>query len=114
MIDVLDADFIEMNRAEGLGELQILYRHAARNALLPVVHYAALAIGFAFGGSIVIERVFSWPGIGLLMWKAVGSLDYPLAQGTFLIFSVIILTMNFLVDVISVYIDPRATEVGGT
>lgn len=110
MIDVLGSDFIELNRAEGLSEFDILYRHAARNSLLPVIHYGAVAIGFAIGGSVIIETVFSWPGVGRLLWQSVTSQDYPLAQGGFLMIATLIIVMNFLVDVLSVYIDPRATE----
>lgn len=110
MIDVLGSDFIEMKRAEGLPELQVLYAHAARNSLLPVAHYAALAIGFAFGGSVIIEQIFSWPGVGRLLWTAVESQDFPLAQGAFLMLTIIIITMNFIVDSLSVYIDPRVAD----
>lgn len=110
MIDVLGSDFIEMKRAEGLSDLRILYAHAARNSLLPVAHYGALFVGFAFGGSVVIEQVFSWPGTGRLLWTAVESQDFPLAQGAFLALTAIIVFMNFLVDSISVYIDPRVSE----
>lgn len=110
MIDVLGSDFIKLKRAEGLPELRVLYAHAARSSLLPVAHYGALAFGFAFGGSVIIEQVFSWPGVGRLMWEAVRFQDYPLAQGAFLALTTIIITMNFLVDMISVYIDPRTTE----
>lgn len=110
MIDVLGADFIELKSAEGLSEYLILYRHAARNALLPVFHYAAVAIGFAFGGSVLIETVFSWPGLGRMMWQAVRAQDYPLAQGSFLMLAVLIISLNFLVDILSTYIDPRVAE----
>ena len=110
MIDILGADFIEMKRAQGLPELRVLYAHAARNSLLPVAHLGAIQIGFAFGGSVIIEQVFSWPGAGRLLWTAVESQDYPLAQGAFLILAAIIITMNFLVDALSVYIDPRVSE----
>jgi len=110
MIETLSADFIQLNRAEGLSWPSILYKHAARNAMLPVAHYGAMAVGFAFGGSVVIETVFSWPGVGRLMWEAVTANDYPLAQGAFLILAVMILTMNFLIDILSVYIDPRVVE----
>lgn len=110
MIDVLGADFIEMNRAQGLSELRILYMHGARNSLLPVLHYGALAVGFAFGSSVILERVFSWPGLGRFMFTAVRSSDYPVAQGAFLFISIIIIVMNFLIDVLSVYVDPRVSE----
>lgn len=108
ILDVLGADFILMSRAQGLSELRILYRHAARNSLLPIFHYAAISIGFAFGGSVVIETVFSWPGVGRLMWRAVTSQDFPLAQGAFLVLATMIISLNFVADVLSVYIDPRA------
>lgn len=110
MVDVLSADFIQLKRAQGLPELRILYAHAARNSLLPVTHYAALALGFAFGGSVIIEQVFSWPGAGRLMWQAVEYQDYPLAMGAFLALTVIIIMLNFVVDMISVLIDPRAVQ----
>lgn len=108
MIDVLNEDFIEMTRVAGLSEWSIMYRHAARNALLPVVHHAAISIGFAMGGSVVIEAVFSWPGIGRMMWQAVLQQDLPLAQGCFLVLASSIITLNFIADALSVYIDPRA------
>lgn len=110
MIEVLGDDFIQMNRAQGLSEMRILYHHAARNAMLPVTHYAALSLGFAFGGSVIIETVFSWPGIGRLMWNAVLNQNYPLAQGAFLMLASVIIIMNFIVDLVSVYIDPRVAE----
>jgi len=110
MIDVLGADYIELSRAQGLSEFTILYQHAARNAFLPVLHYWALAIGFAFGGSVIIETVFSWPGVGLLMWDAVLQFDYPVAQGAFLFIASIIIIMNMLADIFSVYVDPRVEE----
>jgi len=110
MIDVLEADFIEMARVQGLSEFSIVYRHAARNALLPVLHYAAISIGFAFGGSVIIETVFSWPGIGQMMWEAARAFDYPLAQGSFLVLAMVVVSMNFLADLLSVVVDPRVAE----
>lgn len=109
MIDVLGDDYILIARAQGVSELSILYRHAARNALLPVFHYAAVMIGFAFGGSVVIETVFSWPGVGRMMWTAVTDSDYPLALGSFLMIAFVIMIMNLIVDILSVYVDPRAS-----
>jgi len=107
MIATLGSDFIEMARAKGLSERAVLYRHAARNCLLPVVHFAAIQIGFAFAGSVVVEKIFSWPGLGLAIWQATSAHDYPLAQGSFLILAAIIIILNFLADLSSVYIDPR-------
>jgi len=109
MIDVLDEDFIQLSRAAGLSNFSILYRHAARNALLPVLHYAAVSLGFAFGGSVVIETVFSWPGLGKMMFDATLAQDFPLAQSTFLLLAAVIIFMNFLADALSVYVDPRTS-----
>lgn len=80
--------------------------------MLPVFHYAALAIGFAFGGSVIIETVFSWPGVGYTIIDAVSRHDYPLAQGAFLMISTVIIVLNLFADIVSVYIDPRATMEG--
>lgn len=107
ILEVLSSDFIELKKAEGISDFSILYRHAARNALLPVLHRAALAIGLAFGGSVIIETVFSWPGLGRAMWTAVLRQDYPVAQGAFFLISTMVVIMNFIVDVASAYIDPR-------
>ncbi|MFP4646622.1 MAG: ABC transporter permease [Candidatus Bipolaricaulota bacterium] len=107
MIAVLGEDFIQMARAKGLSERTVLFKHAIRNSLLPILHYAAIEIGFAFGGAIVIETVFSWPGLGRLMWQAVQAHDYPLAQGAFLSLVVIIVTLNLVADFLSSYLDPR-------
>ena len=112
MIDLLGAPFLKLKQAEGLPERNVMYRHAARNALLPLIHYTALAVGFAFGGSIILETVFSWPGVGRAMWTAVLASDYPVAQGAFTMISVVIIVLNFFVDIISVYIDPRVAEEG--
>lgn len=112
MIDLLNAPFLKLKRAEGLSERNVMYRHGARNALLPLIHYSALALGFAFGGSIILETVFSWPGVGRAMWSAVLASDYPVAQGAFTMISVVIIVLNFVVDIISVYVDPRVAEEG--
>lgn len=110
MIEKLNSDFITMARAEGLPTFSLIYRHAARNSMLPVLHHAAVLIGAAAGGSVLIEVIFSWPGVGRTMWEAVEFRDYPLAQGAFLLMAGSIISMNFIIDLISVYVDPRATQ----
>ena len=113
VVEVLSTDFIRMQRTEGLPTSSVLYRHAARNALLPVLHRAALAIAVAFSGSVIIEVLFSWPGLGRVIWRATLVQDYPLAQGAFFFVAVIVITMNYIADIVSVYVDPRvATEEG--
>jgi peptide/nickel transport system permease protein len=107
MLEVYGEDFIEMARAKGLRERDILYRHAARNALLPVVTQMAVTIGLAAGGQVVVEVVFSWPGLGREILQAVRTSDFPLAQATFLLMAVLVIAMNFLADMLYGALDPR-------
>jgi peptide/nickel transport system permease protein len=107
MLEVYGEDFIEMARAKGLPERQILYNHAARNALLPVVTQLAVTIGLAAGGQVVVEVVFSWPGLGREILQAVQTSDFPLAQATFLLMAVLVIIMNFLADILYTLLDPR-------
>ncbi|RKD22855.1 peptide ABC transporter permease [Ammoniphilus oxalaticus] len=109
MIDVLGEDYIEMARAKGLRERRILFHHAMRNALLPVVTAGALFIGSALGGQVMIEYVFSWPGLGQEMILAAQRHDYPLAQTAFLLMAGLIMMMNVFADIIYAFLDPRIT-----
>jgi peptide/nickel transport system permease protein len=109
MLEVLDEDFVVMARMKGLSEWRIMLAHAARNALLPIITALTLGIGYAVGGNVVIETVFSWPGIGRMLVRAVSAHDYPLAQGAFLLIAVVIVTMNFLSDVLYGVLDPRVS-----
>lgn len=107
MLEVMSEDYIEMARAKGVKESRILYRHAARNALLPVVTAGALFIGAAIGGQVLIEYVFSWPGIGREIVTAVTRRDYPLAQASFIIISAMVMMMNLVADLLYAWLDPR-------
>ncbi|ABR49458.1 binding-protein-dependent transport systems inner membrane component [Alkaliphilus metalliredigens QYMF] len=107
MLEVLSEDYIEMAKAKGLKERTILYKHAARNALLPVVTAGALFIGSAIGGQVLIEYVFSWPGLGREIVQAVTRRDYPLAQGAFIIISAMLMMMNLVADILYAVLDPR-------
>lgn len=107
MLEVMGEDFIDYCRIKGLKERVIMFKHAARNALLPVITALALAVGFAVGGSVVIETVFSWPGIGRMLVQAVQSSDYPVAQGGFLVMATIVVLMNFVADLLYGILDPR-------
>ncbi len=109
MLDVLDEDFVTMARMQGFSEWRVMLAHAARNALLPIVTALTLGIGYAIGGNVVIENVFSWPGIGRLLVRAVSAHDYPLAQGAFLLIAVVIVAMNFVADIIYGVLDPRVS-----
>jgi len=107
MLNVLQEEFITMARMKGLSTWTIVMRHAARNALLPVATAFALGIGGAVGGNVVVETVFSWPGIGRLLVNAVSASDYPLAQGAFLMITAVLVVMNFIADVSYHLLDPR-------
>jgi peptide/nickel transport system permease protein len=107
MLEVLREDFIEMAHAKGLKEYQVLFRHAVRNALLPVATLLALVFGFAIGGQVLVETVFRWPGMGRAIVEAVARNDYPLLQGSFFLAGLMVVTFNFLADLIYGYLDPR-------
>jgi peptide/nickel transport system permease protein len=110
MLDVLGEEFITMARIKGLSEWRITLRHAARNALLPVVTAFALGLGATLGGNVVVETVFSWPGLGRLLVTAVSQNDYPLAQGAFFVITVVLITLNLLVDLLYGLLDPRVAH----
>lgn len=109
MLEVLSEDFIDVCRAKGLTERAIMFKHAARNAMLPVLTAAAIALGYAVGGNVLIETVFAWPGIGREMVRAVLRRDFPVAQGTFIVLAGTIIILNFLADLAYGYLDPRVT-----
>lgn len=109
MLEVLDEDYVVMARMKGFSEWRIMMVHAARNAMLPIVTAMTLGVGYAVGGNVVVETVFSWPGIGRLLVSAVQSHDYPLAQGAFLLIAVVIVVMNFIADVFYSLLDPRVS-----
>ncbi|MCE9578609.1 MAG: ABC transporter permease [Deltaproteobacteria bacterium] len=110
MISVLGSDYVALARAKGLSPSRVVFRYAARNALLPSVTAFGMAIGFALGGSLLTEIVFSYPGQGYLLVEAVRNQDYPLMQGIFLVFTLAVLGANFLVDLVYVWLDPRTRE----
>lgn len=109
MLELYGEDFIEMARAKGLSERRILFNHAARNALLPVITQMAVTIGLAAGGQVVVEVVFSWPGLGREILQAVRTSDFPLAQACFLIMAAFVIVLNLLVDFIYTTLDPRVS-----
>lgn len=107
MLSVLGEDFIRTARSKGATEKRVLFRHVARNALAPVVTVLALRLGSAFGGTVVIETVFSYPGLGRLVFEAVGGRDYPVMQAAFLVFTIAVLLANLLADLLYPVLDPR-------
>jgi peptide/nickel transport system permease protein len=107
MLDVLNADYVRTARAKGLPGTRVLLRHAVRNALLPVVTYIGLQFGTTLGAAIIVEQVFSWPGVGQLVFGAVNQGDFPLVQAAVLVLSTCLILVNLLVDLSYVFIDPR-------
>jgi len=107
LLDVLRVDYVRTARAKGLHETVVIFKHAFRNALIPIVTVAGLQFGALLGGSMIVETVFAWPGMGRLAVQAVQQRDYPVIQGTTLVFAALFMTVILLVDVLYVFIDPR-------
>jgi peptide/nickel transport system permease protein len=107
MLDVLGADFIRTARAKGLPERVVLYKHALRNALLPVVTVLGLQFGNVLAGAILVETVFNWPGLGRLAFESVLRRDYPTILGVLVFASIVVVVMNLLTDLAYRLIDPR-------
>ncbi len=107
VVEVLSEDYILTAKAKGLNTFQILRDHALKNAMLPVVTMVALNLGYTVGGAIQVETVFSWPGIGRLMYDAVQLRDYPVLQGVFLLLAVSVIAANLLADILYSVLDPR-------
>jgi len=107
MIDVLASDYIRTARAKGLGERAVLYRHALRNALIPIITLAALDLPYIFTGAVLVETIFSWPGMGRLYYQSAVERDYPLLMAVLIIGAAFIILSNLLADVLYAMLDPR-------
>jgi len=107
LVDVMVEDYMLTARAKGLSRRVIVWRHALRNATLPIVTATALYVGMILGGAIQVEAVFSWPGMGLLIYNAVVQRDYPVLEAGFLIFAVVVIATNFISDLLYQVLDPR-------
>ena len=107
MLEVAYEDFVTVARAKGLAEKDVIARHMVPNALMPVVTIIGVDIGFLFTGSVLIESVFGWPGIGRLMYESIVKRDYPVLMGNFLITTMLVVVVNLAVDLIYVWLDPR-------
>jgi peptide/nickel transport system permease protein len=107
ILDVMGEDFVITARAKGLREKQVLWRHAVPNALLPTMTLTFLSLGFVFAGTITVEYVFSWPGLGLLTVEAIDNKDFPILQAVFLLFSATVIVANLVADLLYAYLDPR-------
>ncbi len=109
MLGVLSQDYMRTARAKGLHERPVILRHALRNALIPTITIAGMQLGYLLGGSLVVETVFAWPGLGRLMIDSIQLRDYTMIQAIVLVFAVLMLLVNLLVDVLYGVIDPRVS-----
>lgn len=107
MLETLDLDFIKMARAKGLTDWAIVLKHALRNAILPVLTMAGVQVSAMFGGSVIVESVFGWPGLGLLAFESLFARDLNLLLGIFFLSSILVVVTNAVVDVIYTIVDPR-------
>lgn len=107
LVDVLDSEFVKMARAKGLSETSVIWEHALRNALLPVVSFAGIYFATLITAAIVVETVFAWPGFGLMMYNALKFRDFPLIQGGVIVTGALVIVANLTVDTLYAFIDPR-------
>ncbi|MEX2445159.1 MAG: nickel ABC transporter permease [Alkalispirochaeta sp.] len=107
MLDVLKQDYITTARSKGLAERVVIYKHALKNALIPVVTVLGLQFGILLGGAVLTETVFAWPGVGRLLVDAILRRDYPVVQGTVMLLALLFVIINLVVDVIYAFLDPR-------
>ncbi len=107
LLEVLDSDFVRTARAKGVAERSVIWRHALRNALIPVTTFAGVYFAILVTTAIVVETVFAWPGMGRLAYEAITARDFPVIQAVVLVTAVVVVVVNISVDVIYVYIDPR-------
>ena len=107
MLDVLDSEYIKLARAKGASERSIIWKHALKNSLIPALSFAGISLGSMVTGSVVVEIVFAWPGLGRMAVLAMQKSDYPVLQGIVIIFTLLYLMAALLVDILYAYIDPR-------
>lgn len=106
VLEILQQDYLRTARAKGIGRFKVIYKHALRNALVPIVTVIGMEIPSLFGGAIIIEQVFSWPGLGLMTMSAISSRDYPVIMGVCLLSAIVVLAGNLLTDILYALVDP--------
>ena len=112
MIEVMNENYIRTATAFGVGDRWIKYKYALKNGLIPVVTVVGLSYAYGIGGSILVESIFDWPGLGRFMWQSVVSNDYPGIMGVTIVFAVICCAINLLVDLVYAMVDPRVRVAG--
>jgi peptide/nickel transport system permease protein len=109
LVDVLGADYVRTARAKGVGRRPVIFKHALKNALIPVITIYGLIVAYLLGGAVIVENVFAWPGLGTYVVEAVQVRDFPAIQAAVFLFAVILITVNLVVDIAYAFIDPRIT-----
>ena len=107
MLEVLGQDYVRTARAKGVAERRVIYRHALRNAALPVITVTGLSLGFMLSSAVIIETVFAWPGMGRLIVQAVPGRDFPVIQAGVFVFALVFVAINLIVDLFYTVVDPR-------
>tara|TARA_B100000745_G_C19826424_1_gene273223 strand:- start:21 stop:353 length:333 start_codon:yes stop_codon:yes gene_type:complete len=107
MLEVMDSEYIKMARVKGLSETNVIWKHGLRNASIAPLTFFGIIFGNLLVGSVSIETVYAWPGVGLLAYEAVLARDFPVMQAVVVVFAGIYITMNLIVDVFYAYLDPR-------
>ncbi|MGC5328471.1 ABC transporter permease [Brevibacillus sp. SYSU BS000544] len=107
MLEVMRSDYIRTARAKGLGQFFVVYKHALKNAFIPVLTIIGLQTGLLLGGAILTETIFGWPGVGRYIYTAIGNRDYPVIQSGILVIATIFVLINLIVDLLYAYVDPR-------
>jgi peptide/nickel transport system permease protein len=107
LLEVLGQDYVRTASAKGLSRNQVTYRHALKNALIPVITVAGIQVGRLLGGAVIVEQIFALPGVGRYVFDAISTRDYPVVQGTVLVFTLVFILVNLLVDVLYGVVDPR-------
>jgi peptide/nickel transport system permease protein len=107
MLDVLNQEYIVTAKAKGLDNRTIILKHALKNAMLPIITFAGMQLGFLLGGSVIVETIFSWPGIGKLLVDSIYARDFSMVQGCVLIIGITFALTNLVVDIAYAFLDPR-------
>jgi len=107
MLETLRTDYITLARSKGLSEWSVVFKHALRNALIPTVTVVGLQVGVLLGGNMIVETVFSWPGLGRMVVNAIFARDFPLVQGSVMIYAFTFVMANLIVDILYTYLNPK-------
>lgn len=106
MLEILQSDYLRTAKAKGIGRHRVIFKHALRNALIPIITVVGMQIPALFGGSIIVEKIFSWPGLGLMTMNAILGRDYPVIMGVCLLSAVVVLAANLITDILYALVDP--------